>query len=35
LSEYGIAHCQGFIHHQNIRIHVRDHGKGQPHIHAA
>ena len=35
LREKGIAHGQRFVDHQHVGIHMRDHGEGQPHQHAA
>ncbi|MNT00804.1 hypothetical protein D3C72_1352480 [compost metagenome] len=35
LGEHGIAHSQCLVHHQNVGIHMGDHGKGEAHIHAA
>lgn len=35
LREEGVAHRQGLVDHENIGVNMRDHGKGQPHQHAA
>jgi len=35
LLKRGIAHCQYFVHEQDVWIDMHRHGEGQPHVHPA
>ena len=35
LAEVDIAHGQGFVHQQDLGVHIDGDGEGQPHYHAA